>query len=308
MRFESRCLSAAEEFVAAHYSRTRISGKGPDPVTRIERRVAPLISVDTCEFRYSHTFGAEEFGLFCLLSLHRGSLTMRRGGDADAYGPGNVMLLGHPGQALRGSGVENSQTAVLLHPSVINRVAGIDEDARCPVRGFRPVSRAAEDRLATAISYVARMAESDALGSGLVSRTATEHLAALVLDCFPHDLRTGLSVPEGRSVHGGTWQRAARFIEENAHRDIGIADIAAAAGVTPRAVQYAFARYAGTTPLDQLRTARLSRAHAELAAADPALTSVARIALTWGFSHPGRFSALYRRAYGVSPSVTLRRP
>ncbi|MFF7296289.1 hypothetical protein [Streptomyces sp. NPDC008265] len=80
------------------------------------------------------------------------------------------------------------------------------------------------------------MAESDALGSGLVSRTATEHLAALVLDCFPHDLGTGLSVPEGRSVHGGTWQRAARFNEENAHRDIGIADIAAAAGVTPRAV------------------------------------------------------------------------
>jgi transcriptional regulator GlxA family with amidase domain len=33
---------------------------------------------------------------------------------------------------------------------------------------------------------------------------------------------------------------------------------------------------------------------------------VGQIAARWGFAHPGRFAALYREAYGTSPSRTLR--
>jgi AraC-like DNA-binding protein len=34
---------------------------------------------------------------------------------------------------------------------------------------------------------------------------------------------------------------------------------------------------------------------------------VTRVALGLGFGHPGRFAALYRQAYGESPSQSLRR-
>jgi transcriptional regulator GlxA family with amidase domain len=101
-------------------------------------------------------------------------------------------------------------------------------------------------------------------------------------------------------------RQAIVFIHENAHRDITLSDIAAAVNVTPRSVQYTFRRHLGTTPLEYLRRVRLDRAHRELEAADPAVDTVMAIAGRWGFSHAGRFSGMYKRAFGRPPSATLR--
>ncbi len=100
--------------------------------------------------------------------------------------------------------------------------------------------------------------------------------------------------------------RATAYIQENAHLDITLSDIAAAVGVTPRSVQYTFRRHLGTTPLEYLRRVRLDRAHRELQNADPAVDTVTAIAGRWGFGHPGRFSGVYKRTFGKPPSRTLR--
>lgn len=101
-------------------------------------------------------------------------------------------------------------------------------------------------------------------------------------------------------------RRATAFIEENAHREITVSDIAAAVGVTPRSVQYSFRRHLGVTPLEYLRRIRLERAHRELQAADPSTDTVMAIAGRWGFSHAGRFSVVYKQTFGAPPSETLR--
>jgi transcriptional regulator GlxA family with amidase domain len=103
-----------------------------------------------------------------------------------------------------------------------------------------------------------------------------------------------------------TLRRAIAFIHENAHRDIGLSDIAAAISVTPRSVQYIFRRHLGTTPLEYLRRVRLDRAHRDLQAADPSVDTVMAIAGRWRFGHAGRFSIAYRKAFGTPPSQTLR--
>ena len=103
-----------------------------------------------------------------------------------------------------------------------------------------------------------------------------------------------------------TLRRAIAFIQDNAHRDIALTDIAAAIGVTPRSVQYIFRRHLGTTPLEYLRRLRLHRAHRDLQAAAPAVDTVMEIAGRWRFGHPGRFSRAYKEAFGTSPSSTLR--
>jgi transcriptional regulator GlxA family with amidase domain len=102
-----------------------------------------------------------------------------------------------------------------------------------------------------------------------------------------------------------TVQRAVAFIEQRAQEDIGVADIAAAACVTVRAVQLAFRRHLGTTPMRYLRQVRLGRAHEQLLTADPARTTVTRVAADWGFANPGRFTSYYRAAYGIPPRQTL---
>lgn len=101
-------------------------------------------------------------------------------------------------------------------------------------------------------------------------------------------------------------RRAVAFIDGNAHNAIGLADIAAAIHVTPRAVQYMFNRHLDTTPLTYLRRVRLHHAHRDLAAADPMTETVTAIAARWGWAHPGRFSVVYKSIYGQSPSSTLR--
>jgi AraC-like DNA-binding protein len=61
------------------------------------------------------------------------------------------------------------------------------------------------------------------------------------------------------------------------------------------------------TPMEYLRRVRLNHAYHDLITADPATETVTGIAYRWGFTSPSRFAALYRRAYGIAPSRTLRR-
>ena len=103
-----------------------------------------------------------------------------------------------------------------------------------------------------------------------------------------------------------TLRQAIAFIDDNAHLDIRLTDIAAAIGVTPRTVQYKFRRHLGATPLGYLRRVRLQRAHRDLQAADPSVDTVMAIADRWRFGHPGRFSRAYKETFGTSPSLTLR--
>ena len=102
-------------------------------------------------------------------------------------------------------------------------------------------------------------------------------------------------------------RRAIDSIDGNAEYDITIQEIAAAADVTPRAIQYAFREHLDVTPLEYLRRVRLERAHKALTLADPARDTVTAIAGRCGFPHPGRFSSAYKAAFGVEPSQTLRR-
>lgn len=101
-------------------------------------------------------------------------------------------------------------------------------------------------------------------------------------------------------------RRIEDFIEANAAEALTVEALARVAGISVRSVHEGFRRWRGTTPLEHLRAVRLERARAALRAADPSLTSVARIATSWGFNHLGRFSQDYRRRFGESPSVTLR--
>ena len=102
-------------------------------------------------------------------------------------------------------------------------------------------------------------------------------------------------------------RRAAAFMDTHAGRPVTVTEVAAVAGTTPRALQYAFRRHYDTTPMGYLRRIRLERAHRQLEAADPATgATVAKIARSWGWANPAQFATVYRKRYGLPPSHTLR--
>ncbi|MET8252291.1 helix-turn-helix transcriptional regulator [Micromonospora sp. NPDC005197] len=157
-------------------------------------------------------------------------------------------------------------------------------------------------------SYVSDVVASipSASAQPLVIGNAARMLAAAALAIFPNTAFTDETAEDRRDASTATLRRAVAFMEENADRDISAADIASAAAVSQRAVQLAFRRHLGTTPMAYLRRIRLDRAHHDLVRADPGQETVSAIASRWGFANHSRFTARYHASYGVPPRETLR--
>jgi len=78
------------------------------------------------------------------------------------------------------------------------------------------------------------------------------------------------------------------------------------AGVSQRGLEKIFESRRGMSPMRFVMERRLAAAQRMLRTAD-AGEEVTRVAIGLGFNHVGRFSALYRQAYGEAPSQTLQR-
>jgi AraC-like DNA-binding protein len=118
---------------------------------------------------------------------------------------------------------------------------------------------------------------------------------------YTEELTRPRAVPGSRPI-----RNALEFIESKPAEIETVADIAAAVGLSVRALDDGFHRYVGTPPMTYLRQVRMARAHEELIAADPELTTASAVSRKWGFGHYGRFAAAYARRFGRKPSETLR--
>jgi AraC-like DNA-binding protein len=204
-----------------------------------------------------------------------------------------------------------SATSVLLDPALVASVAtGLPSaQAPLPIRfsSFEPATADAAQLWKRTVAYVrGSLLADDATATPLVIGHAGRLLAAVTVSTFPNTAAVGPS-PHDRTDHKPVLlRRAMQYMDANANNDIGLADIAEAVHVTPRAVQYMFRRHLETTPLQYLRRLRLHYAHQELLSADHSHSTVTDIAARWGFAHTGRFAVLYRQTYGQSPHTTLR--
>ncbi len=129
-------------------------------------------------------------------------------------------------------------------------------------------------------------------------------VAEAVVDAFDVTPTLDFPVQEGPA----SMRFAQEWMVANAHRPITSTDVSRATGINARSLQATFRRHAGTSPMVFLRQVRLHRVRAQLVASDPADTTVAAIAGSWGFSHLGRFAGYYADTFGELPSDTLRRP
>lgn len=241
-----------------------------------------------------------------------GTVEFDRDGTADRYAAGDVFVGNYPDadSLCRSHGLRSH---VLMLPfRLLAKAAGVTADeAAVPPRLLspNPAGAAGAAQWKNTVDFV-----DDLLGNPLAAAqplllgNAARLLAVTALAVFPNTLLHRDETAADRADSTQTvLRRAIAYIDaHHADPDISLADIAAAARVTPRAVQYAFRRHKGTTPTGYLRETRLARAHRDLVAADPASgDTVTSIAARWGFAHPGRFAGLYRRVYAQSPRTTL---
>lgn len=100
-------------------------------------------------------------------------------------------------------------------------------------------------------------------------------------------------------------RKALAAIESTDGMDIGITDLAAAAGVSVRTLQYSFQEHFGVGPITFLKQYRLRQVHTALQTTCPDRCTVGDIAARWGFYHGSAFARAYRKMFGQLPSETL---
>ena len=100
-------------------------------------------------------------------------------------------------------------------------------------------------------------------------------------------------------------RRVEELFGKKPQESVTLAEAAACAGCSVRALQLAFRRCRGMTPMAALRRIRLEAARAALARAD-APASIRAIAAAYRFTNPGRFARLFKEVFGQSPTELRR--
>ena len=307
--FDSTDLGRTEEFLSSAYAPMRIASNTGRSGARIARAGVGSVSVDQLDLSFELSYDVRPLGKICLCDIVSGDIVDHRVAGwraAEEFGPGELFSFSPPDRPYEGRIRPARFSITMFSPDLLDEVAGAERPVR--LLDHRPQDDHAARRLRAAITHL----HDDVLtvprtrNNALVVSAASQYLAACVLTAFPNTAFGERDGADRNDANPTTLRRAIAFIDANADRDITAADVARAAGVSVRAVQLAFRRHLGLTPMAYLRRVRLDGARAELLAASPHDVTVTQVAARWGFARPSTFAAQYRAAYGESPSRSLR--
>jgi AraC-like DNA-binding protein len=307
--FETSDPDLASEAFREQYTSMRMRIRSRPPYLRLASTQVGRARLDRATFRMTLDGSADPLEAVGVIRVRGGTVRYSWGDSEATYGPGDTCFPLPPGRRWATSLQDVDSEVIMLDPALLDEAAGVQPGAGTPVRllSSRPRSEQAAAQLWRAAEAVRVIisAQPDSEPHPLVINSADRLLAASVLAAFPNTAFPEPTIEDRRDAHPAALRRAISFIDENAHTDITMGDIAAAAFVTVRAVQLAFRRHLECTPMEYLRRVRLAHAHRELRAADPAGETVTAVAYRWGFPSTSRFTSYYRQAYGVLPSRTL---
>ncbi|MFJ6756097.1 MULTISPECIES: helix-turn-helix domain-containing protein [unclassified Streptomyces] len=308
--FRTTDVDVARDWLKAAYGTSlRMKTPAPHSSFRYSRTAAGPVSLSTLSLPTEYAYATGPLGAVAITHVVSGRMARECADDVTEAGPGDVLAISQPHLPYAGRVHAAELRAVTVPLALLERLAG-----RMPGGTVRPLSftrfTPVSDAMAAQWKRTVAYAEESVLAlpvesEPLVIDAVARMLAATVLAAFPSNARPEPVLADTRDATTETVRRAVAFIESEPDAEIGLVEMAAAAGVTPRALQYAFRRHLGTTPTAHLRRVRLALAHADLVAADPSRDTVTAIANRWGFHHQGRFSAAYRAAYGRLPRRTL---
>ncbi|GHE07148.1 helix-turn-helix transcriptional regulator [Klenkia taihuensis] len=302
-------------FLTRSYGTTVRLGRTREPHRLSHHRAAAgHVALDTVR---SSGFAADAgpTGHLVVVVVDTGSITRRTGGRSRDYGPGDVFVAARPSGdvAAEWRGSPAAIRALVLDAALVAAVTGAapEQVATMAVDTDRPAGAAAARRFHQALAFATTTVLHDepaaprTAAPPLLVDAVARTLAATVLTVFDSSLVPAHRTADAADARPETLRRAVAYIESGPHLPMGLADIARAAYVTPRAVQLAFRKHLDCTPLEYLRRVRLAAAHQELVDAEPGDgTTVTAVAQHWGMDG-GRFGQTYRAAYGVPPSRTL---
>jgi AraC-like DNA-binding protein len=250
--------------------------------------------------------GVDMSGTLSFGSVHSGSVAL----TSDRRQIDTSLPWLFPQQPVEGTWDEVTMTAMTVSVPLLlkfTRAQLSDEAFRLRFTGSTPTDPARARQWVALVRYLRTAYAEDAIvESAIVQANTFGHVASMILATFPNNFHEAAHAHRSNVILPSAVRRATHFMEENAHQPITVEDVASAARLSVRGLQYAFRTSLDTTPTAYLRRVRLAGVHHELQVGDPSRgTSVMATALSWGFTHPGRFARLYRETYGRTPRRTL---
>jgi len=98
-------------------------------------------------------------------------------------------------------------------------------------------------------------------------------------------------------------RRVIEYVDSHLDAEIRLEDLVRVSGVSQSSLNKNFRAFTGVSPVAYLRKARLIAVRQALM--EGAVDSVTGCAMKYGFTHMGRFSSAYTKAFGETPSKTL---
>jgi AraC-like DNA-binding protein len=142
----------------------------------------------------------------------------------------------------------------------------------------------------------------DILEHPKVAKAMEQELIRAMIAC----LHEGAPVTSARET-GPFMRRFHEALEAHEGEPIFLTDLCAEIGVSDRTLRLHCQEHLGMSPHRYLLLRRMNLARGALARAEGGRTTVTEVAAEYGFGELGRFAVQYRRMFGESPSVTLRR-
>ncbi len=249
---------------------------------------------------------------YCVSLMERGeSQAVQPGSDEPAMGNAEIGLIfgGEPGTRFAASDDRARFNLWVSARLLRERLEVLLDGQKVGSLAFQPLidqTRGAGATIRRLLGFLCvELAQSDSLLTNeIVTGSIEETLALCLLFGLPHNYTQHLRDQKVTAAPGNV-RRAEEFMRANACAPLTIAAIAQAAECSVRALQMAFRRFRGTTPMRALQRIRLEEARTQMLRTGRA-ESVAQIAADHGFSNPSRFAQLFRRTYGSYPSNTLR--
>ena len=249
---------------------------------------------------------------YCLTIVSRGALTCfgtSTLGRFEVFPHVGLIYRGVPGTTLAATHDHERLAIWIPAASLQQRLAGLlggparEEIVFNPIVNLNSAPGQSVLRLVRLLTEALGNAHSFA-GSDLACRSFTDLLLYSMLQALPNNYSERLARPAAAAVPG-TVRRAEEYIRFHAAQPISLGDVAAAAGCSIRSLQLGIKQFRDTTPAAAILQARLEAVR-QCLSNDEFVGNVTHLAYEYGFTNPGRFTKLYKAAFGVSPLDALR--
>lgn len=281
----------------------RLQGKGSGSAALNHRKLGPL---DLCRISYGSQARvvSECLGdIYHFQFILRGHCQYEMHGRDNSFSAGHVLVI-NPDEPVDLTYSDDCEKFILKVPAMLFDDACVEHRWFKPSDGLRfspiPYQFAELESLLYLLTVLCQEAE-----AGIATPQILGHynrvVASKLLTMLKHNV--SLEAPTLQSV---SFDRLARYVEENVKRDISVEELARHAHMSVRSLYMLFEKHAKTTPKNFIRQKKLEGVYATLM--DPAcqVANITAVALDYGFTHLGRFSEFYKTTFGVLPSDSLR--